>query len=578
MKRLLPLLLLCSHARSAAACGGFFCDRPQTPTQMPAVIQAGEEVLFAQDGASIEVQVRIKYMGSDAAFAWILPTRQVPTLSVGIDATFVALEQNTTPRFGVSATQLGCGYNSPGGGYSSPSFGCGASSAAGESGTGGSGFTADASSQMDAPPGINVVEQGPVGPYDSVVLQADDATTLHAWLTDNGYYLGPAGIALLDAYVMEHDYFVALKLRADATTRDIQPIILRFDGGEPCVPLRLTAIAALDDMDVTVYLLGPARAVSTNYYDVELDWARMDWEQQLLGSDYRQLVSAAADDAGGRAFVTEFAGGTAVMNGALWRPGQFDLTQMRAARDAYDFLVAFNALRLPLTGQVMAILRRWIVEPDAAVQAGISASEFYSCLGCYSSYLVGQPIDAAMGADDFQTRVLAPLQEAQGLFDRLPYMTRMYTRISPPEMTLDPTFGFNPDLAPVSNVHATEEVLACNDGLYQQPISWTLPDGNRVKTFSGTRGLLSSIPAATVWRQMGTSGPGVIVGDNRDQIARTLATQNQGVPNPVARYNGGNDSSSGCGCRISHGPRAMAGIGMLVLVLAITLRPRRRRR
>jgi hypothetical protein len=572
MKRLLPLLLLCAHSRPAAACGGFFCDRPSTPTQMPAVIQAGEEVLFAQDGTSIEVQVRIKYMGSDAAFAWILPTRKVPTLSVGIDATFVALEKTTTPAFRESRQQLGCGY-SYGGGSASPSFGCGAEDAAApeppRSGADGAAFSNDA--------GVDVVSQGAVGPYETVVLQADDGAALRAWLTDNGYYLSATGSALLDPYVMEHDYFVALKLRADATASDIQPIVLRFTDSEPCVPLRLTAVAALDDMDVTVYLLGPARAVSTNYYDVELDWARMDWNLQSLGSDYRQLVSTAANEAGGRAFVTQYAGTAGVMSGRLSPPGGYDLTRMRAARDQYEFLAAFDALHFTLTGQVIAVLARWIPEPDAAVQAGISRQAFYACIGCYSTYLVGQPIDAQMAADDVQARIADPLAEAEQLFDRLPYLTRMYTTISPPEMTSDPTFAFNPDLPAVSNQEQATATMACDDGT-PQPIAWSLPGSVSVKTYSFDRGALRTIPAATVWRQMSASGPGVIVGDNRDQIARFIAQQNSAVVDPAARpMQGGNDQAPiGCGCRITRGPaRTLTGVVLLAFVLAISLRPRR---
>ena len=562
---------------------------------MPAVIQAGEEVLFAQDGTSIEVQVRIKYMGSDAAFAWILPTRKLPTLSVGIDSTFVALEKTTTPAFSVNRQQLGCGSYSFGGGYSGGGFGCGAESAAAgpepPRTSDAAGFSSDAS------PGIDVVSQGAVGPYETVVLQADDGAALRAWLTDNGYFLSPAGSALLDPYVAEHDYFVALKLRADATTSDIQPIVLRFDGSEPCVPLRLTAIAALDDMDVTVYLLGPSRAVPTNYYEVELDWARMDWLQPLLGSDYRQVVSAAVDEAGGRAFVTQYAGASSIMSGKLWRSGQYDLTAMRAARDQYEFLAAFDAQHFTLTGQVIAVLARWIPEPDAAVNAGISRSAFYACVGCYSTYLVGQPIDAQMAADDVQARIVDPLTEAQQLFDRLPYLTRMYTTISPPEMTSDPTFAFNPDLTTVGNRQPATATMACDDGTAQS-IAWDLPGGLSVKTYGFARGYLRNIPAATVWRQMSASGPGVIVGDNRDQIAQLIAQQNSSVADPVARpMDQSNDSSSGggceqsnstppssgsgggCGCRITRGPaRTLTGVVLLAFVLAISLRPRSPRR
>ena len=43
--------------------------------------------------------------------------------------------------------------------------------------------------------------------------------------------------------------------------------------------------------------------------------------------------------------------------------------------------------------------------------------------------------------------VIDPLVETLAIFDGDPYMTRLYTTLSPEEMTVDPIFSFNPDLA-----------------------------------------------------------------------------------------------------------------------------------
>ena len=42
--------------------------------------------------------------------------------------------------------------------------------------------------------------------------QVDDPTALKTWLSDNGYVVSDAASALIDVYVREHKYFVALKL------------------------------------------------------------------------------------------------------------------------------------------------------------------------------------------------------------------------------------------------------------------------------------------------------------------------------------------------------------------------------
>lgn len=43
--------------------------------------------------------------------------------------------------------------------------------------------------------------------------------------------------------------------------------------------------------------------------------------------------------------------------------------------------------------------------------------------------------------------------DLRALLSRYPYLTRVYTEISPEEMTIDPTFRYNPALPAVSNVH-----------------------------------------------------------------------------------------------------------------------------
>ena len=78
---------------------------------------------------------------------------------------------------------------------------------------------------------------------------------LKTWLTDNGYIVSDAAAALIDVYVRENKYFVALKLLNGVGVRSIQPIVLTFRGTEACVPLRLTAIAANPDMPVLVWVL-----------------------------------------------------------------------------------------------------------------------------------------------------------------------------------------------------------------------------------------------------------------------------------------------------------------------------------
>src|SRR5215831_17419318 len=266
MKRLLLVLALLVP-RGASACGGFFCSNAP-------VDQSGEKILFAVDELGIEVHVQINYTGTDSEFAWVVPVRQVPTLKLGVDQMFYIVDQMTRPVFYLNWHETGmCRSPYAGGGDL-------------DSAHGGS-----PAPPPQSPGGVDVVAQSVVGPYDSAVIRSDNPQAIKDWLTQNGYNLTPAGAALLDPYVQEQDYFVALKLHAGNDVKDIQPIVLRFAGGEPCVPLRLTAVAAINDMKVTAFLLGQHRAVPSNYYEVRPDLARIDW--LAGGANYESIVSAA---------------------------------------------------------------------------------------------------------------------------------------------------------------------------------------------------------------------------------------------------------------------------------------------
>ena len=545
-----PIVLFSPNAQ---ACGGFFCDG-QTP-----VDQSGEKILFVVDQNGVEAHVQISYTGTDAQFAWVVPTRQVPTLSVGIDRMFTVVGQRTAPQYSVNwhyPNNCG-GYGGAGGTGGSGGFGGGADAGAVDAGTG----------------GVGVVSSEVVGPYDSVVLTADDPQALKTWLQTNGYYLSPAGSALIDPYVQEHNYFVALKLHAGRNVSDIQPIVLRFAGGEACVPLRLTAVAALNNMEVTAFLLGNARAVPTNYYEVIPDLARIDWLNN--GANYKDVVSAAANEASGNAFVTEYAGPSSIMSGALYVPGQFNLATLRATTDPAQYLQQLLYQNFPRTGQLLNIFRRWIPEPQALVDQGLPDVQFYNCLECYRSYWQGQPFDPNGMTADIDMLIVQPLQHAQSLFDGHPYLTRVYTEISPPEMTLDPTFDFNPDVTDVSNIHIAQGYLSCD--YFNGPIELVLPDGRTIWLSSSRDGFQSTLPAAESWWQMARSGNGYVVGNNTDLINRRIAEHNRTVPHGAGPWPWAPPpGESAGGCVTTPGRAGAAGTSLAGLLIALILLRRRR--
>lgn len=108
--------------------------------------------------------------------------------------------------------------------------------------------------------------------------------------------------------------------------------------------------------------------------------------------------------------------------------------------------------------------------------------------GGQNDYLqvVSQAVDQA-GGRAFVTELAQPTTALRPpsdpavslLFQQYPYLTRLYTRISPDEMTIDPVFDLAPGLPNVSNIH----------DLRDKPSPWTCDDN-----FS-------------TWRSVGSAGP-----------------------------------------------------------------------
>ena len=213
------LLLLADGARNdAPACGGFFC------AAFP-MDQVGEQILFASDGSTITMQVQIQYQGSAADFAWVLPIPAVPELTVGQNEVFRQLGFATRPTFFLQFDEAGeCGF---------PFRVLEATT------DGGGGAT------------VEVASEERVGPYETAVIRADDAAAITEWLLANGYQIGDLGAELLEPYVANGSYFLALRLAADSDVGDLQPI-----GAD----IRLGAADDSDTSDGGGYPTGPRSA------------------------------------------------------------------------------------------------------------------------------------------------------------------------------------------------------------------------------------------------------------------------------------------------------------------------------
>lgn len=486
------LLLLPTPAQ---ACGGFFCS--QVPVE-----QTGEQILFGMDDGKITAQILINYAGEAEDFAWLLPVATPPEITLGSAAAFTNLGFRTAPtwRLEWQTQNAQCNWW-----WLYPPM----ASEDNDAGTGGG---------RD----VTVLARKEVGPFDTVVLESNSTDDLLAWLADNDYVQPPEARALIDHYVKQDMVFVALRLLKDEPTGAIQPITLTFEEANPCVPLVLTQIAATPDMPVQLFLVSDHRVVPNNWLHVVLNQKKIDWLNG--GSNYSDVVTQAVDEAAGHGFVTEFAGSSAILDDLLYREGQFDLARLAAATTPEGFVMELLNQGFPRDAQMQGLLRKHIPMPAALAAQGLTEQQFYNDLGSYTGELAaaGFVFDAPAFAADLDERVVTPLRDTQAVLDSKPYFTRLFTTVSADEMTRDPIFSQNPDLADVSNLHVAAATPTCGSDPNQPPESvlLELEDGQTmtitgpfVQTFPEVTypDPAPGEPAALRIELIGASGPATVV-------------------------------------------------------------------
>jgi len=542
---------LCSPA-TAQACGGLFCN-PAQP-----VNQAAEGIIFADNGdGTTTAVIQIQYQGPAANFSWLLPISSVPKSDADIGiASNVALQRLqtvTNPSYTLTVRVEGTCRESGGG------SGCGAAAADGAAAPRSFGSEGDF-----VPPQVVVEASGVVGAFEWSVISldktvADPAQTAEEWLKTNGYSVPSGAPALLRPYLEQGLFLLALRLSKGADTGSIRPIVLTYAGTQPSIPIKLTAVAANNDMGVLTWVLGKSRAVPLNYLSLELNEARINWFN--AASSYNSLVIDAANDAGGQGFVTELAGATTPLANQIWTVAD-EANRGTLQRAASSTATAFFQTALQLFGQWDGF---W--DATGAALSPTSAHDLQAIKFCPTCYTIElSPADYLMQLDKL---VFEPVKRVQHLIDAHPRVTRLYTTLSPDEMTLDPLFGFNADLPAVSNQHTAERVIACNPSVYQSEAPWhiQLPQGGAVwgDTTGNWPTELGTLTPNRVIARFSESGEGKVIEDNSAAIKTELA-----------RYNSGRSAEAGDGgCAAGRGRARAAWVAAGLLGAALLGRRRR---
>jgi MYXO-CTERM domain-containing protein len=588
--------------QTAEACGGTFCDGGPAAMSTP-VDQTGETILFVMDEGRVEAHIQIEYdPNTDAEnFAWIVPVMAPPTFSVGSQQLMLNLLNATVPAYGYQNQFDFCGGGDDGGwgGFD----GCdGGDGAAG--GTSGADSPGDGDDGATTGGGTEVISQQTVGAFDIVVLQATTTQDLMDWLDLNGYYADPNAAPIFDEYLAEGALFAAARLTQGAGVGEIHPIVVEYEGTEACVPIRLTRVAAQDDMEIRTLFLGATRIGPRNYKHIELNPLKLDWTG--LGVNYKEVVSMAVDEADGHAFVTEYAGSTSVvlpdgLYSEAWDPASLVSAQPTTVVD----LLQAQGLMTCDGGSLCEYghpLMEGILASVLPAPIGVEPGEFYNCVQCFEGLVDPDAWSVTDLVAAVETRIVEPGLHAQALLTQHPYLTRMYTTLSPHEMTADPFFMPNPDLPDVD--HTLDIGTLDNECGGSQAMS--LP-GGRVVDLASFNLWPDIAPEQMPWveriEDFTDRGAPIIVVDNGPVIDELLAAWNAGTDvdlRPEARSHDGcgtpHDSDTdggpfdgegpsgggladgfgnGCGCRAPSGNGA--GWMLMLLGLGAGLLSRRRR-
>jgi hypothetical protein len=138
-------------------------------------------------------------------------------------------------------------------------------------------------------------------------------------------------------------------------------------------------------MAIRALFLGEQRLAPMNWPHVVINHSRLDWVNGAALS-YPGLVGAAIDEAGGRGFVTEYAGtaaivSTSLLSNPLWNASAFEAIEPVVVVDelaGQGLIDCTDGSCVPQHAQVEPLLRAYLPAPD-----GVTEQEFWQCLSCY---------------------------------------------------------------------------------------------------------------------------------------------------------------------------------------------------
>ncbi len=408
----------------ARACGCLSPPLPSVTQSDYTVNQSSEQIIFEVEPGWVTAHVLIRYAGDPAQFGWLVPVPEVPTLALSPVSAFALLDQATAPALQLNTNDLcpqspwACHYDQPSGGA-----GCGGTAANASYGAGVEDAGAFAS---DAAPGgtppVTVINQQTIGDYQTVTFTASNAAAATQWLSDNGFIVNPTTTIYMESYIQANMVFVAAKLVPGAGVSAIKPLKMRYRAAYPSIPLILTAVAAQPHLTITSFIFSNQAFRPMGYPVVTIPANRLAIDPAGR-NNYPMVLARTVDEAGGNGFAIEYRGGA--------NPSPFVNSPSPCCTGQYDF-------------------------------CGVANDGQCEC--------PGSPIDQTdCAADGDLIDGVALLQTLATAYTTL---TRITTRLSPEQMTFDPTFepDYNAPFTGALTLSNTQASLAnCGGSVIDKP-------------------------------------------------------------------------------------------------------------
>jgi hypothetical protein len=400
------------YARDAHACGGCFHE-PPAPNEVESVI-TDHRMVFSVSTQQTVLWDQVRYSGDPKKFAWVLPVHPGARVELSHDAFIAALDAATQP------VVTGPSVNCPGSGFSTgSSSGC----SFGKAETDNAAFASGEGPTYNTTPGVTVVSQSTVGPYDAVTLRSTMGDSLQTWLTTNGFSVPQSIEPTLAAYASEGFDFIALKLDPGAGVQAMQPVRIVTEGADASLPLRMVAAGVGANVGIELYVIGEGRYHTQNFPDVDVDFTKLAWNPATSRSNFAELETTALASGDARGWITEFAGPVSVTGGGSYGPNP-------------DLALTYGSTCVPIPP--------WIVPCDASTPSADAADD------AGADATACAPPTPQINCDDLDVATL-------GIHGQ-PWVTRLRAKLPSQALTVgDLRLEASAIQANVSNLHSTSK-------------------------------------------------------------------------------------------------------------------------